>query len=186
MNEIYTLGPVFEDITLKNLGALGYYANSGENSDGNDIIDFEGPIAYTLLLERFKELIGVSKAGARVKRLFDKHLSAVARDKKPELTQVIYFPKGTKESDIDYYRISNNAQRDITEIPACEIKVAMKDILELQGSIKYDDIAHILANFFGIKALTQTASDKFGKLIKYVVLNNTEFIVKDNYLKLKK
>lgn len=162
------------------------YVQKGIVNELTNIIDFEGPIAYTLLLERFKELIGVSKAGARVKRLFDKHLSAVARDKKPELTQVIYFSKGTKESDIDYYRISNNAQRDITEIPACEIKVAMKDILELQGSIKYDDITHILANFFGIKALTQTASDKFGKLIKYVVLNNTEFIVKDNYLKLKK
>ena len=62
----------------------------------------------------------------------------------------------------------------------------MKDILELQGSVKYEDITHILANFFGIKALTQSSNEKLSKLIKYVVLNSSEFIVKDNYLKLKK
>ena len=151
-----------------------------------NIIDFEGPIAYTLLLERFKELLNVSKAGARVKRLFDKHLAAVKREKKLELSQVIYFPKDLKESQIDYYRVSDNTLRDILEIPACEIKVAMKDILELQGSVKYEDITHILANFFGIKALTQSSNEKLSKLIKYVVLNSSEFIVKDNYLKLKK
>ena len=162
------------------------YIQRGIVNELTNIIDFEGPIAYTLLLERFKELINVSKAGARVKRLFDKHLAQVSRENKLELSQVIYFSKDIKEKDIDYYRISDNTQRDILEIPACEIKIAMKDILELQGSVKYDDITHILANFFGIKALTQSANDKLSKIIKYVILNSTDFVVKDNYLKLKK
>ena len=162
------------------------YIQKGIVNELTSIIDFEGPIAYTLLLERFKELINVTKAGARVKRLFDKHLAAITRENKLELSQVIYFPKDLKERDIDYYRLSNNTQRDILEIPACEIKVAMKDILELQGSVKYEDITHILANFFGIKALTQSSNEKLSKLIKYVILNSNEFIVKDNYLKLRK
>jgi len=161
------------------------YIQNGIVQELTNIIDFEGPIAYTLLLERFKELVNVSKAGARVKRLFDKHLTAVSREKKLELSQAVYFPKDKKEKNIDYYRISNNSQRDITEIPACEIKIAMKDILELQGSVKYDDFAHIIGNFFGVKVLTQTAQDKLSKLIKYVVLNSTEFVIKDNFIKLK-
>lgn len=161
------------------------YIQNGIVNELTSIIDFEGPIAYSLLLERFKELVNVSKAGVRVKRLFDKHLTAISREKKLELSQVVYFPKDKKEKNIDYYRISNSSQRDITEIPACEIKVAMKDILELQGSVKYDDFAHILGNFFGVRALTQTTLDKLNKLIKYVVLNSSEFIIKDNYVKLK-
>ena len=162
------------------------YIQKGIVNELTNIIDFEGPIAYTLLLERFKELINVSKAGARVKRLFDKHLTQVNREKKLELSQVIYFPKDVKEKDINYYRLSDNTNRDILEIPACEMKIAMIDILELQGSVKYDDITHILANFFGIKALTQSSNEKLSKLIKYVILNSNEFVIKDNYLKIKK
>lgn len=150
-----------------------------------NIIDFEGPIAYTLLLERFKEILSINKAGARVKRIFDKTLNSILRKKKTELSQIIYFPEGITEEVIDSYRISETLERDILEIPACEIKIAILDILELQGSIKYDDIAHILANFFGVKALTQSSQEKLNKLIKYVILNSNEFIIKDNYLILK-
>ena len=87
--------------------------------------------------------------------------------------------------EVENYRISEKLERDILEVPACEIKLAMIDILELQGSIKYDDIAHILASFFGIKALSQTNQEKLNKLIKYVILNSNEFIIKDNYLMFK-
>jgi hypothetical protein len=144
------------------------------------IIDFEGPIAYTLLLERFKEILGITKAGARVKRIFDKTLSSVNRKKKTELSQIIYFSNDSLIDEVENYRISEKLERDILEVPACEIKLAMIDILELQGSIKYDDIAHILASFFGIKALSQTNQEKLNKLIKYVILNSNEFIIKDN------
>ena len=149
------------------------------------IIDFEGPIAYTLLLERFKEILGITKAGARVKRIFDKTLSSVNRKKKTELSQIIYFSNDSLIDEVENYRISEKLERDILEVPACEIKLAMIDILELQGSIKYDDIAHILASFFGIKALSQTNQEKLNKLIKYVILNSNEFIIKDNYLMFK-
>ena len=68
------------------------------------IIDFEGPIAYTLLLERFKEILSINKAGARVKRIFDKTLNDISRKKKIELSQIIYFPEGITEEVIDSYR----------------------------------------------------------------------------------
>ena len=66
-----------------------------------------------------------------------------------------------------------------------ERKFLIKEKIDL-SSLKYDDITHILANFFGIKALTQSSNEKLTKLIKYVILNSTIFVVKDNYLKLKK
>ena len=149
------------------------------------IIDFEGPISYTLLLERFKVIVGVSKVGARVKRIFDNVLAKTKRVKKLELSQIVYFPNNVYENNIDYYRISKDKARDILEIPACEIKIAMIDILEVQGRIKDTEIARILAEFFGFKVLTQSTSDKLNKLIKYVIVNSSEFIIQDNYLILK-
>ena len=151
----------------------------------NKIIDLEGPISYTLLLERFKSITGISKVGAKAKRIFDNLLNKSTRLKKLELSQIIYFPKDVYENYINYYRISKNKERDILEIPACEIKVAMIDILELQGRIKNTEVARILALFFGFKVLTQTTSEKLNKLIKYVLVNSNEFIIEDNYIILK-
>ena len=112
-------------------------------------------------------------------------LNKSSRLKKLELSQIIYFPKDVYENHIDYYRISKNKERDILEIPACEIKVAMIDILELQGRIKNTEVARILALFFGFQVLTQTTSEKLNKLIKYVLVNSNEFIIEDNYIILK-
>ena len=151
----------------------------------NKIIDLEGPISYTLLLERFKSITGISKVGAKAKRIFDNLLNKSTRLKKLELSQIIYFPKDVYENHIDYYRISKNKERDILEIPACEIKIAMIDILELQGRIKNAEVARILALFFGFKVLTQTTAEKLNKLIKYVLVNSNEFIIEDNYIILK-
>jgi len=150
------------------------------------IIDYEGPIVYSLLLERFKKMIGVSKVGARVKRLFDINLSQVERTKITELSQVIYFPKSIDQTNINYYRKSNSTDRDILQIPCCEIKQAIIDILELQGSIKEADLSYILGNFFGAKNMTQTTLDKINKLIKYVLETSNNFILKNDYISLNK
>ena len=99
--EVYKRAKTYEKYPFKiqfNYDAMiDEYVQKGIVNELTNIIDFEGPIAYSLLLERFKELVNVSKAGARVKRLFDKHLAEINREKKLELSQVIYFSKDKKE-----------------------------------------------------------------------------------------
>ncbi len=146
------------------------------------VIDNEGPIAYTLLLERFKEMLKITKAGVRVKRIFDYTLKFVVRNKKRELSKIIYFPNQVTESDINYYRLSESDERDLLEIPACEIKNAMLDILELQGQILRTEVARILGTFFGKKVVTATTLEKLDTLVEYVINNSNLFIVKDHCL----
>lgn len=163
-----------------------YYVDNKVLSEVQNIIDLEGPIAYTLLEERFKDVVGASKTGARIKRILDNTLVKVDRYYKKELNQMVFFPKGQTENNIDYYRICDNLEREITEIPACEIRNALIDILELQGEVIFNDITHILAKFFGIKTLTSQAQEKLTKLIKFVCYNCDEFITENDYLKLRK
>ena len=150
-----------------------------------NVIDNEGPISYNLLLEKFKDIVGVSKAGAKVKRIFDMTLKQIDRVSDDDINQKIYYPVNVLKESIDYYRKSTQEDRDILDIPTCEIKQAMLDIIELQGEIKESDMAYILGDFFGMKAITQTTLDKLNKSIKYVIKTSNLFVVKNNFISIK-
>lgn len=148
------------------------------------IIDNEGPISYSLLLERFKKMIGVSKVGARVKRLFEINLAKVERNKIKELTQVIYFPIN-QTSNIDYYRKSTSSDRDILQVPCVEIKQAIIDILEVNGRIRTSDLTSLIGNFFGFKIMTQSTQEKINNAIKYILDTSNIFKYNNEYISLK-
>ena len=148
------------------------------------IIDYEGPIAYTLLLERFKKMIGVSKVGARVKRLFDINLSKVERTKIKELNQFIFYPQNLN-TNIDFYRKSNSTDRDILQVPCSEMKQAIIDILEVNGRIKMSDLSSLLGGFFGCKVMAQSIKEKINNAIKYILDTSNIFICNEEFISLK-
>lgn len=148
------------------------------------IIDYEGPIAYSLLLDRFKKMIGVSKVGARVKRLFDINLTRVERTKFKELSEVVYFPLN-QNPNIDYYRKSSSTDRDISQVPCAEIKQAIIDVLEVNGRIKTTDLISQIGNFFGFKVMTQATREKINNAIKYILDTSDIFKYNSEFISLK-
>lgn len=147
-----------------------------------EIIDKEGPISSNILYERFKEMLKIKKVTAKSKTIFDNHLKQVKRTKVLEPNKIVYFPKGINEKDINYYRLSSSDDREITEVPLCEIKWAMVDIIEAQGNILLNDVAKIIANFFGKKVITQQINLKINQMIKYIIQTTKAFYVDREYI----
>lgn len=134
-----------------------------------DTILNEGPISENLLLERFKKIINVDKAGTKVKRLFALQMNNAKVYKSYELNDVFYYPYGKSENDISYYRASSLFQRPIEAIPAAEIKNAMIDILELQGEILLNDLIKYVAYEFGVVNVTSSINEKLSLIINFIL-----------------
>lgn len=146
-------------------------------------IDIEGPICEELLLERFKDILDISKAGSRVKRIFDLNIRMVNRLKNFENGSYIYYP--IKDNKCDFYRVSSIQERGISLIPPCEIKAALVDLLELQGAINKNEIIRIIGNTFGLKNVTSTTEQKITEVVNYILDNNNLFLVENDYIKLR-
>lgn len=151
----------------------------------SNIIDFEGPITENILFNRYKEILNISKTTVKAKRIFDLNKVHIKKEKRMEFNQIIYYSQNQSPDNIEYYRTSSKDERDILDIPLCEIKNALIDILETQGIILLKDAARILTTFFGNKILTQNTLDKIDKIINYTIDNSNVFEIRDEYLILK-
>ena len=148
------------------------------------VIDIEGPIAKSLLMERFKVAFGISRMGNIAKANFESMLKILQRQRlcKKELLDDFYYPYKDENNSINYFRTSTYNVRSIEQIPSIEIVYALKDIIHVQGEVSIDDALKALCNLFGYEKVTTPTLNKMKKHIQYILKHYNEFKLIDDQI----
>lgn len=144
------------------------YSNVGNNLI--EIVNKEGPISKTLLFNRFKELLDITKGGSKATRIFNLHIQHYLKfNLKKETFDDFYYPNDFNELLYETYRVSYNNQRDISLVSKIEIRNALIDILEYQDKVDFKELIYLIANLFNIKNVTTLSFNKIKKLLEDVI-----------------
>lgn len=143
-----------------------------------EIILSEAPITKALLIRRINELSGNAYSrGAQKEAL----LRALRRysDKRFERNGDVWFVKG-KEVTL---RRSTPQQRDLNEVPICEIAAGMKELIRSSYGVSESELFSAVLEILGRKKLTKTAKEPLEKALRSI---EDEIIIDDSgYLQLK-
>jgi len=147
------------------------------------IIDQEGPISEIMLLEKFKEILSVTKAGVKVRRILDLNLKSVPRRVVIEPFGRMFYPNDITGDNINYYRKSTLEQRDVSLVSLGEIKSMLLDILDTQGKIFYSDTVKFIATILGYKNVTAACQLKVSRLVDAAITRFPQFVKDGQWLK---
>ena len=149
-------------------------------------IDSEGPISENLLLEIFKQMINITKMGTRVRRIFDLNMKYVYhREKFIEDKTSFYLPLNQTMDNVNYYRQSSYDIRHISDIPSCEIRWAIIDLLDAHGTLKIEELSNLLCGIFGVKNVVQTINEAISKKVYYILSTYNDFTIYNGFIKKK-
>ncbi len=153
-----------------------------------NVIDIEGPIAKSLLLERFKTAYGISRAGNIAKATFESMIKTIKklRYSQQELLDEFFYGGKDNPTPVDYFRESNYTIRSIEQIPSVEIAYALIDIIQVQGEVSIDDALKALCNLFGYEKVTSSTLNKMKKQIQYILDNYSKFVLNKGMININK
>lgn len=112
------------------------------------IVNFESPIHKDLILERLKEIYGVSKAGANIRKNLDHALERSVSWSDLKLKDGFLYSSGPRR--VGFRIPGNGITRDLNQIPQEEIENAIMYLVEDQFGFARERIAKAILEVFEI------------------------------------
>jgi len=135
------------------------------------IIKEEGPIHTDLLLERVKELSGIGRIGSNINNNFNKaigHLLWIGKIEKNKSDKGFIYLTSKEYSS---FRVPSdeNFIRHLGEIPAIEIKNAVKFLIKNQFGLAYDNAIQSIKLTFQVSRVDPKESDRVKDIIDEMI-----------------
>ena len=138
-----------------------------------NIVDDEGPIQVDLLLERIKELAGVSRIGSNIQSNFEKALRMAIREEKIErITDDKNFVYKAGAKYLHFRTPANGVERRLDQISKVEIRNAVEFLIKDQFGLAYDNALQGVKHVFGISRVDPEEGDRVKDLIDEMISSN--------------
>ncbi|MBR2066730.1 MAG: DUF3320 domain-containing protein [Solobacterium sp.] len=136
------------------------------------VIETEAPISEWLLIKRVINSFGIMKAGIHVRNKMFKILDNMELKTSDDYDKQIYWRNDQREARYKTYRIAKQEEaiRDITQVPTCEIASAVYAICqEKNESYSYDELARLTAQLLGYTRMGSNVKLAMKRGIAYAV-----------------
>lgn len=111
-----------------------------------EIIIQESPVSFETIKTRVREHSNIQSMSSKAKSRLESTLNLLSFNITHDQTQLFYW---NKDANVEMERFRINSDRDLYDIPKEEIICAMKQILEVQGKIKENDLYRCVLEAFG-------------------------------------
>ncbi len=132
-----------------------------------EILEKEAPISRRLLLKKVLGAWGISRAGARVERIFDQALAGVSHSVTQEGGRSFLWSPGQEPEEYAVYRVEDGdgGRRGIEDIPFQEIRNAMLEVLEEQISLPEEELNRAAAQKLGFARAGSAITDRMSQVV---------------------
>ncbi|MGH9369038.1 MAG: DUF3320 domain-containing protein [Thermoanaerobaculia bacterium] len=114
-----------------------------------EVVRVEGPVVESLVLRRLREAWGVQRAGTRIRERFEKCLHYLAWKTIVRRAGGVLWLQGQDLTAVRVPGSDDVARRDVDEVPAVEIELAIRRLVEDAGIIEADELSARVARLFG-------------------------------------
>ncbi|MEM7264120.1 MAG: DUF3320 domain-containing protein, partial [Planctomycetota bacterium] len=137
-----------------------FYDDASSSRIGRSIVDIvraEGPIAEDILFRRVARTWGFDRSGAKIRRLT---LENLPRDRVVGVAEgevTFYWSADVDRSAVEYFRTgteTDETPRKSSEIPAAEIAVAARHVIQLHVALPEEELCRETARAIGFPRVT--------------------------------
>lgn len=130
------------------------------------ILEIEGPIHKSLLIERLKEVNDVARVGKKISANVELALSHIKREIQVDDEGFI---KLKDRQIVDFRTPADGVHRPPHLISADEIKVAVLHVVEEQFSCSREAVSKALARIFGWRKTSEASEKRVQKIIDELI-----------------
>lgn len=114
-----------------------------------EVVSVEGPIMADVLLRRVREAWGIARSGRRIQEAFDDALQGLAGQKRVKQKERAVWQADKQLSAVRRPGVSPHGDRRVSEVPAVELRLAVRRLVEDAKGISRDDLSRHVAKLFG-------------------------------------